>query len=80
MITRQDKLDLGTITTRDESGKHFTELHSAEWLDAMEDAGFLEIVKPVHEATGIPYSQEEWSVKVADEVANWFDAYGSFTG
>ena len=76
LLTDDDKRTLGTLCTRDEAGRHFTETHSDEWLDRMEAAGYITIDRPVHEATGIPYSQEYWTVQVAAEVAEWFDADG----
>jgi hypothetical protein len=42
----------------------------------MEDAGYIKINRPVHRKTGVPYSQEYWSVVVADEVGDWFDSWG----
>lgn len=75
-LGRQDKELLGAITTRDEAGRHFTEVYDGAWLDRMEALGFLSIHRPIHEATEIPYSQEYYTVEVAPEVANWFDANG----
>ena len=75
-ITAEDKRMLGELCTRSDSGKHFTETHSAEWLDRMEAAGYITIDRPVHQATGIAYSQEYWTVQVAAEVAEWFDSDG----
>lgn len=76
-IAADDRRLLGTLCTRDDAGKHFTETHSAEWLGRMEAAGYITIDRPVHPATGIPYSQEYWSVEVAAEVATWFDDHGN---
>lgn len=57
---------LGQLSTRDESGRHFTEAYSWDWLDRMERLGMLEIVRPVHEI-GMPYSREYWSVEVTEQ-------------
>jgi len=57
--------ELCTITTRDEAGRHFTEF-SSHWKE-LEEAGLIEIGRPVHEATGISYSQEYWSVQVTED-------------
>ena len=76
-ITRDDKIQLGTLCTRDEAGRHFTDLHSAEWLDRMEAAGLITIERPTHDATDIPYSQEYWAVEVSAEVGEWFDEHGN---
>lgn len=75
-LTRQDKLQLGHLTTRDEAGRHFYEVFDGAWLERMEAAGYITINRPTHEATGIAYSQEYHTVQVSDEVADWFDAYG----
>lgn len=76
-LTDDDKRMLGELTTKDAAGRHYTETHSAEWLDRMEAAGYITIDRPVHEATGIAYSQEYWTVQVAAEVAEWFDGDGN---
>lgn len=64
MTTEQQVSILAIITTQDEAGQHFTARHDHDELTELEDAGLLEISRPVHEATGIPYSQEHWSVEV----------------
>ena len=77
MTTDHDKRMLGSLATKDDAGRHFAETHSAEWLDRMEAAGYITIDRPIHSATGIPYSQEHWTVEVAAEVADWFDGDGN---
>lgn len=67
VITTEDIRKMGKITTRDEAGTHFTQKYSADWLKKMEDAGLVEITKPVHEATGIQYSEEFWTVSVTEK-------------
>lgn len=42
-------------------------------LDRWEALGLITIHRPAHPATGLPYSEEHWSLEVADEVADWFD-------
>lgn len=54
--------ELGIITTRDESGRHFTEW--SDHFDILGALGFVAIDRPIHAKTGIPYSQEYWSVEV----------------
>lgn len=76
-LTNADRRDLGRLTTRDDAGQHFTALYPDEWLARMEAAGYITINRPIHAATGIPYGQEEWSVEVAEEVADWFDTAGN---
>ena len=75
-LTDDDKRVLGELTTKDDAGRHFTATHSTDWVDKMEAAGYITIDRPVHRATGIPYSQEHWTVEVAAEVADWFDSDG----
>lgn len=60
--TPQVLLELGKLTTRDEAGRHFTQW-SRYWQE-LEDAGLIEIDRPVHGSTGIPYSQEYWTLQV----------------
>ncbi|MHB8180081.1 MAG: hypothetical protein ACYDDR_04560 [Acidithiobacillus ferrivorans] len=64
-IEQQEQI-LSQITTRDESGKHFTEIYNAGDLAELEADGLITIDRPEHEATGIPYAQEYWSVEVTD--------------
>ena len=78
-LTDDDKRTLGSLATKDDAGRHFTQTHSAEWLGRMEAAGYIAISRPVHPATGIPYSQEYWTVQVAAEVAEWFDSDGELS-
>jgi hypothetical protein len=54
--------ELQQACTRNEAGMHFT-----EWMDYfeyLESVGLISVHRPVHEATGIPYSQEYWSLEV----------------
>lgn len=66
---------LGNLITRDDAGRHFTEHESAEWLGAMEALGMIEIDRPAHYATGIPYGMEHWSVEVNDDARDVIDAH-----
>jgi len=54
---------IGTIVTRDEAGRHFTEAFAADVLTRLEEDGLITISRPVH-GTGIPYSCEYWTVEV----------------
>ena len=56
--------ELCTICTRDDAGRHFTEW--ADWRP-LEELGLISISRPVHDATGIPYDQQYWSVQITDE-------------
>lgn len=64
MITDDMIRELCTITTRNEAGRHFTETYH-HW-EELEEAGLIEVYRPTHSATGIPYSQSEWVVEVTD--------------
>lgn len=75
-LSREDKIQLGALCTRDEAGVHFTQLHDLEWLTRMEQAELITITRPIHEPTGLRYSPEYWEVAVAPEVATWFDEQG----
>lgn len=64
--------ELCILTTRNEAGRHFTEW--ARHCDALEAAGMVTIHRPVHQATGIPYGMEEWSVEVTEDGQDLVDA------
>jgi len=54
--------ELQHACTRNEAGIHFS-----EWMDHfeyLESVGLIAIHRPIHDATGIPYSQEYWSLEV----------------
>jgi hypothetical protein len=62
----QDLIDvLAHLSERDEAGRHFTE--TCGCLDELEAAGLIEIDRPIHDQTGIPYSQEYWHLSITDE-------------
>lgn len=63
---------LGTITTRDEAGRHFTERYPSAVLERLESAGLIEIHRPAH-LCGISYSQDCWWVAVTDAGVEWVD-------
>ena len=67
MNTQEQVQILAAITTRDEAGRHFSEVYAWPDLEELEAAGLLAITRPVHEATVLPYSQEHYSVEVTDE-------------
>jgi hypothetical protein len=67
MTTEQKVEVLAVITTQDEAGEHFTAVYDADDLSELEDEGLIEINRPVHEATGINYSQEHWTVAVTQD-------------
>lgn len=73
-ITSDDLIrELCIITTRNDAGRHFTEW--SDHYERLEAAGWIRIDRPVHEATGIPYSMDSWSVEVTEEGQEIVDAY-----
>ena len=58
---------LGSLCTRDEAGRHFTETADEDDLDALEKLGWIEVHRPIHEATGIPYGPEHWTLTVTED-------------
>jgi hypothetical protein len=62
-ITKRMIADLGRITTRTASGEHFTTAFAGRW-EPLELAGLIEIDRPIHGESGIPYSLEHWTVEV----------------
>ena len=61
-ITDEMILTLGSIVTRDEAGRHFTEVFPC-WKE-LELAGLIDICRPIHRRTGMPYSSEYWTLEV----------------
>lgn len=57
---------LSTLCTRDEAGRHFTEIYDSAELEQLEAEGLIEINRPVHEATAIPYDSSYWTVQVTE--------------
>ena len=54
--------ELQSACTFNEAGIHFTE--SMDHFEYLESVGLIQIHRPIHEATSIPYSQEYWSLEV----------------
>jgi hypothetical protein len=57
---------LATLSERDDAGRHFTETTAARILDRLEALDWIEIRRPIHEPTGIPYGSEHWHLTVTD--------------
>lgn len=57
---------LDTLTTRNEIGKHFTEVYTADELTELEESGYILIHRPLHPQTGIRYDQQYWSVELTE--------------
>jgi hypothetical protein len=74
MTTSEQVRILATLTTRDEAGRHFSGLYDLAEIEALENDGLIEIGRPVHCQTGIPYSIENWTVEVTDDGQDLVDA------
>lgn len=80
-MTTQDKVRvLSTITTRDESGRHFYERYDADVLDALEADGDIEIYRPIHEATGLPYDSQYHELTVTEIGRGLVETYPEYWG
>ncbi len=75
-ISARRLADLARITTRDESGTHFSQVYD-DAVELLERLQLIRIHRPIH-ATGIPYGQELWTVGVTelgqDLLATRYDA------
>lgn len=71
-----DIASLCTISTKDEAGRHYTERYSRDLLDRLAERGWIIERKPVHEGTGLPYSEEYWWVEVTELGQDTVDTYG----
>lgn len=69
---------LSTMTNRDEAGRHFTERYADRILDDLESRGLIEIDRPVHEPTGIPYSEDHWHLTVTQGGIELVEAYPEY--
>ena len=56
--------ELIRMAPRTESGQHWTEAYR-RWRD-LEDAGLIEVHRPVHPQTGIRYGQEFWHYRFTE--------------
>lgn len=78
MTTETKVRILSTLTTRDSAGTHFTVRVSSDDLAALEAEELITINRPIHEATGIPYSEEYYSVEVTEEGVALVEAYPEY--
>ena len=62
MATDSQIRELCTLATRNDAGQHFTEW-SYHWQE-LEQQELIRVLRPVHAATGISYSQEHWQLEV----------------
>lgn len=77
MNTEETVKIIATLTTRDDAGRHFTSLLGRDTISALEAEGLITVSRPVH-STGIPYSEEYWSVEVTPEGACLVEAYPEY--
>lgn len=54
--------ELQSACTWNQAGIHFTEW--MEHFEYLESVGLIAIHRPIHDATGIAYAQEYWSLEV----------------
>lgn len=78
MTTEETVKVLSTLTTRDEAGRHFTSRLSRTTISILEAEGLCTVSRPVH-STGIPYSEEHWSVEVTAAGVELVEAYPEYT-
>jgi len=71
---------LSTLTTRDSAGRHFTSRVSGADLSVLETEGLITINRPAHEATGIPYGEDDYSVKITEKGVDLVDANPEYWG
>ena len=57
-------VELYTACTWNEDGVHFTEFMNH--YDYLEAVGLIQIGRPIHDATGIAYSQEYWTLEITE--------------
>ena len=69
---------LSTLVTHDEAGRHFTTLVNSADLADLESEGLIVINRPVHEKTGLPYSEEYYSVEVTVDGLELVEAYPEY--
>jgi len=78
MSTEQQVKILAVICTQDEAGTHFMARYDYDELQELEEGGWLTINRPVHDQTGIAYSQEYWSVEVTEDGINLVEMYPEY--
>lgn len=78
MTTEQKVSILAVITTNSDAGRHFTEVYAADDLRELEQECLIVVTRPVHEATGIAYSQEHWAVRVTQDGIDLVEAHPEY--
>ena len=78
MTTENKVRILSAITTRDSSGRHFTTRVAADEIATLETEELIAVNRPIHEATGLPYSVEHYSVEVTEAGVELVEAYPEY--
>lgn len=72
-ITDEMLREFVVITTRDKSGRHFTEW--ARHWEELEEAGLIVVTRPIHQPSGLLYSEEHWSVETTELGQEYIDTH-----
>lgn len=71
MTTSEKVRILSDLSTRDEAGRHFTNRFNSDDIASLEAEGLIEVSRPIHEPTGIPYGEEYYSVSITEDGLSW---------
>ena len=73
-LSDEDRELLGSLATRDDAGRHFTQIekYTPEFLEKMERLGLIVIHKPVHTESGVAFSEEYWQIESPACIAQFF--------
>ena len=74
MSTSEKVRILSNLSTRDEAGRHFTSRFNSDDIASLEAEGLIEVSRPIHEPTGIPYGEEYYSVSITEDGVELVDA------
>ena len=61
-VTDQDLAMLTQLREVDDHGVHFTDRYAVSWLDRMEDAGLIQVWKPIE--CFFPAQTSEWKIRL----------------
>jgi len=75
-LTCQELYELCNLTDRNEAGLHFYEFCSS--LDKLEELRYIDIHKPIHEATGIQYDGQYHTVTITQLGLDVIEAYEDY--
>lgn len=77
MQTEDQVKILSRITTKDEAGRHFSQVYASSDLSELAEAGYIKISVSVHES-GIPYSTEFSTIEITDDGIALIDQYPEY--